>query len=124
MHRQIIVICPLFLLLVIVHELLPVGSLLTCMYMACNDCVRLSHNKHAACYKSIQSIKFVSLLPHFASHCNTGTNSMARDGFDEDGKSLRAVAMGELPSYSGYVCCPMDLVAHLLHNCVTIVTQM
>ena len=93
------------------------------MYMACNDCVRQCHNEHAACYKSVHSIRFVSLLPHFDSYCNTGEARMKMEGVDEDGMLVAAVAMGELPSYSGYVCCPMDLVAHLLHNCATNVTQ-
>jgi len=35
--------------------------------MACTECVRLSQIERAACYKSVHSIKFVSLLPHFAS---------------------------------------------------------
>ena len=106
--HEIIVMCALLFLLVIVHELLFV-SLLTCMYictcMACNDCVRLSHNEHVACYKSVHSIRFVSLLPHFASHCNTGEARMKMDGLDEEGMSVAAKAMGELPSNLGYVCC-------------------
>ena len=79
-------------------------SLLTCMYMACNECVRLSHNEHAAYYKSVHSIKFVSLLPHFASHCNTGAARMAMEGVNEEGKSVVAVSMGESTSILGYVC--------------------
>jgi hypothetical protein len=78
--------------------------LLTCMYMACNDCVRQCHNEHAACYKSVHSIRFVSLLPHFDSYCNTGEARMKMEGVDEDGMLVAAVAMGELPSYLGYVC--------------------
>ena len=90
------------------------------MYMACNDCVRQCHNEHAACYKSVHSIRFVSLLPHFASHCNTGRARMAMEGEDEEGKSVVAKSMGESRCVT---CANMDLVGHLLYSCVTHVTQ-
>jgi hypothetical protein len=93
--------------------------------MACTECVRLSQIERAACYKSVHSIKFVSLLPHFASHCNTGEARMAMEGVNpnwkathplrppplifpphlflvyEERKSVVAVSMGELPSNLG-----------------------
>jgi hypothetical protein len=55
------------------------------IYMACTECVKLSQIERAACYKSVHSIKFVSLLPHFASHCNTGAERMAMRGVNKEG---------------------------------------
>ena len=97
-------------------------SLLTCMYMACNECVRLSHNEHAAYYKSVHSIKFVSLLPHFASHCNTGAARAWRwRGWMRRGNRWWPFQwVSWLPIW--VTCADLDLVGHLLHSCATHVT--
>ena len=46
---------------------------------------------------------------------------MAREGVDEEGKSVVAKSMGESRCVT---CANMDLVGHLLYSCVTHVTQM
>ena len=90
------------------------------VYCACKKRIRHILLTSRACYKSVHIIKFISLLPHFASHCNTGRARMAMEGEDEEGKSVVAKSMGESPCVT---CANMDLVGHLLYSCVTHVTQ-
>ena len=90
------------------------------VYCACKKRIRHILLTSRACYKSVHIIKFISLLPHFASHCNTGRARMAMEGEDEEGKSVVAKSMGESRCVT---CANMDLVGHLLYSCVTHVTQ-